>query len=197
MTKRLFPGAHCYMMVTKCFIFVTFLFLPQVIFGQKSIIRDTVSPAMMKMMDDQLQAALIRSEIDRTAREVAGYDKSLRKTRRHHSRLKDRVSRLEYKVVKHLARIDTTVAHRPTFAEWQLTKAERALSHDAGYIANTEQLRREKIQWLGEQTKELQQAETRARQSMARYALDPQRTQVKAPRTPKARKQRGLPGSIR
>jgi hypothetical protein len=143
-----------------CVLLVLFLgiSLPVELWAQTSSKQLPYEAVLRKAEAKWLEMARIQAEMDVTEREVIYYNKELRHKRREYDKMNDKAQRLKYKVARELSRIDTTVEHRPTYVEWQLSKAERARDRAALFISNTEQARQQKIALLGEQTKELAEA---------------------------------------
>ncbi|MBL7717242.1 MAG: hypothetical protein JNL72_00295 [Flavipsychrobacter sp.] len=90
--------------------------------------------------------------------EVAGYNKIIRQESRACERMKDKVRRLQYKAVRKTSDIDTTKERRMTYAEWQLRKAEQEEQQAATKVAKAEQCKQEKVLYLGQKVKELDEA---------------------------------------
>lgn len=138
--------------------FLLLALLPCLAFAQSSAEKPQYEQAMLRAQAKFVEMKRIEAEMDVTEREVVSYNKELRKKQKEQEKMNDKAQRLRYKVARTLNRIDTTVEHRPTYAEWQLQKAEMARDRAAMYIANTEPVRQQKILLLGEKAKELTEA---------------------------------------
>ncbi len=108
-----------------------------------------------------LDVRRVEAEIEVLEREVAVYDKDIRKNEHLQEKMKDKEHRLKYKVMSELSKMDTTVPHKMTYKEWQLEKAERERAHATAQLAKAQQNRESRILALADKTKELQDARTR------------------------------------
>jgi Skp family chaperone for outer membrane proteins len=137
---------------------LSFALLPCFASAQTNTAQLPYEQAALRYQAKFVEMKYIESEMELTEREVVSYNKELRKKQKEQEKMNDKAQRLKYKVARTLNRIDTTVEHRPTYAEWQLQKAEMARDRAAMYIANTEPVRQQKILLLGEKSKELTEA---------------------------------------
>lgn len=116
----------------------------------------------------QVGVDLLESQINLLETEVKGYNKEQKQYHRTYERAKDRENRLKYKVVRQLSKMDTTVAHKMTYAEWQLVKTQKTLEQTNLKLATTDKMRQEKIVKLGRLSQQL----NKTRMALAQTYVD-------------------------
>ncbi len=152
--------------------------------------------AIDKAQVQALEVNRVKAEIDVLEMEVDIYEKTIRRNERIEEKMSDKADRLKYKVMRELFDIDTTVARKMTYKEWQLEKTVKERDRAALQVERAEMNRQERILSLGDKTKELEEARMRLYNNP--YAQEPARKSKKAKqKTRQPKEQSGKEAQLR